>query len=89
MNAEQARVAKAYIAQLEKAGSFGRRIVTTIEPDRVFYPAEGYHQDFLTQHPSYPYIVINDLPKVEELRRVFPDLYRADPTLVAAGSLSN
>ena len=54
-----------------------------IEPDRPFYPAENYHQDFLTRNPKYPYIVINDLPKIEDLKHDFPDLYRASPVLVA------
>jgi peptide-methionine (S)-S-oxide reductase len=83
-NSEQARVAKLYIEQLGKAGTFGGKIVTAIEPARAFYPAEGYHQDFLSKNPRYPYIVINDLPKVENLHRLFPDLYQAKPTLVAA-----
>jgi peptide-methionine (S)-S-oxide reductase len=50
----------------------------------IRYPVEGYHQDFLTRNPRYPYIVINDLPKIEDLKRLFPDLYRATPVLVAA-----
>jgi peptide-methionine (S)-S-oxide reductase len=83
-SAEQAKVAQAYIAQLDQAHVYGDKIVTTIEPDKTFYPAEAYHQDFLTNHPSYPYIVINDLPKVENLKRSFPDLYRPDPVLVSA-----
>jgi peptide-methionine (S)-S-oxide reductase len=82
--AEQAKVAKAYIDQLDQARAYSAKIVTTIEPDKTFYPAEAYHQDFLTNHPSYPYIVINDLPKVENLKRSFPDLYRPDPVLVSA-----
>jgi len=81
---EQASVAKAYIAQLDQAHVFGTAIVTRIEPGRAFYPAEDYHQDFLTRHPSYPYIVVNDLPKVEDLKRLFPDLYRSAPALVHA-----
>jgi peptide-methionine (S)-S-oxide reductase len=81
-NADQARIAKAYIAQLTEAKVFRRAIATTIEPDRAFYPAEGYHQDFLVLHPTHPYIAYNDLPKVEALKRAFPDLYRADPVLV-------
>ena len=83
-NPEQTRVAEAYIAQLNQAHAFDASIVTKIEPDRDFYPAEDYHQDFLTRNPTYPYIVANDLPKVEALRRLFPDLYRATPVLVAA-----
>jgi len=86
---EQARVAKAYIAQLDMAHVYGDTIVTTIEPGRTFYPAEDYHQDFLTLNPTYPYIVINDLPKVENLKRIFPELYREQPVLVMAGQPSN
>ena len=63
---------------------FDAAIVTKIEPGRSFYPAEDYHQDFLTRNPNYPYIVINDLPKIENLKRLFPNLYRDDPVLVAA-----
>ncbi|GAA4332505.1 peptide-methionine (S)-S-oxide reductase MsrA [Pigmentiphaga soli] len=87
-NAQQKRVAQAYIAQLEAAHAFGGPIVTRIEDGAAFYPAEAYHQDFLTEHPSYPYIVINDLPKVGNLKRVFPSLYRDDPVLVKAASAS-
>jgi peptide-methionine (S)-S-oxide reductase len=83
-SAAQAATAAAYIAQLDTAHAFPAKIATTIEPDRTFYPAEAYHQDFLTRHPSHPYIVINDLPKIEALKRLFPALYRADPVLVAA-----
>lgn len=81
---EQARVARAYIGQLEAAHAFGAPIVTTIEDGKAFYPAEGYHQDFLARHPTYPYIVFNDLPKTESLKQLLPDLYRPDPVLVAA-----
>jgi len=88
-DADQARIAKAYIAQLDQAHVFDAAIVTRIEPGRSFYPAEDYHQDFLTQNPNYPYIVINDLPKIENLKRLFPDLYRTDPVLVMAGKPSN
>jgi peptide-methionine (S)-S-oxide reductase len=88
-NAEQARTAKAYIAQLNEAHVFDAPVVTRIEPDRTFYPAEAYHQDFLTRHPTYPYIVVNDLPKIENLKRLFPDRYRAEPVLVAAAGLPN
>src|SRR5262245_34335699 len=82
-DAAQEGVAKAYIAQLDQARVFARPIVTTVEPGRAFYPAEAYHQDFLARNPTYPYIVINDLPKIEELKQIFPDRYRADPVLVA------
>jgi len=80
-NAEQARVAKAYIAQLDQARAFNRPIVTTIEIGREFYPAEKYHQDFLVRNPTYPYIVYNDLPKIENLKRLFSTRYRAEPVL--------
>jgi peptide-methionine (S)-S-oxide reductase len=83
-DAEQARIARTYIAQLNRARVFDAAIVTKIEPGKDFYPAEGYHQDFLTKHPTYPYIVINDIPKVEALKRLFPKLYRDDPVLVAS-----
>jgi peptide-methionine (S)-S-oxide reductase len=88
-NAEQARIAKAYIAQLDQAHVFDAAIVTTVEPGHSFYPAEDYHQDYLARNPDYPYIVINDLPKIEALKRLFPDLYRANPVLVLATSPSN
>jgi peptide-methionine (S)-S-oxide reductase len=80
---EQARLARAYIDQLDSSKSFGRRIATTIERGRAFYPAEGYHQDYLTLHPRQPYIVVHDLPKIESLKRLFPDVYRAEPVLVS------
>lgn len=83
-DAQQAEVAKAYIAQLEAAHVFPAPIVTRIEPGHAFYPAERYHQNYLTLHPNQPYIAINDLPKIESLKRLFPQLYRADPVLVAA-----
>ena len=86
VDADQARVAKSYIAQLDKTKVFGQSIATTIKPGKAFYPAEAYHQDFLTRNPSHPYIVINDIPKVENLKRVFPDAYKAQPALVNAGA---
>ena len=81
---EQAKIARDYIAQLDKASAFGAPIVTKIDALRGFYPAEAYHQDFLTLNPTYPYIAINDVPKVEALKRLFPDSYRSDPVLVSA-----
>ena len=81
-SAEQAEVAKAYIAQLDQAHAFRTAIVTSIEGDRVFSAAESDHQNFLIRNLDYPYIVINDLPKISHLQRLFPDLYRADPVLV-------
>ena len=82
MTDEQSRIAKAYIAQLADAGAFPAPIVTTIEPARAFYAAEAYHQDYLTRHPDEPYIVFNDLPKIENLKKTFPKLYRDKPALV-------
>jgi peptide-methionine (S)-S-oxide reductase len=86
MNDEQAKVAKAYIAELDKAKVFSDRIATTIEPGKAFYAAEGYHQNFLTLNPTYPYIVYNDLPKIENLKRLFPGDYRKEPVLVKVSS---
>ena len=79
---EQARVARAYIAQLSEAHVFGAAIVTKIEPGQAFYPAEDHHQDFLTLNPKHGYIVVNDLPKIDDLKRLFPAAYRAEPVLV-------
>jgi peptide-methionine (S)-S-oxide reductase len=89
VNGEQARVAKAYIDQINQAKVLPAALVTRIEPDKTFYPAEGYHQNYLTLHPSNPYIAINDLPKIDALKRYFPDLYRADPALVTTASATN
>lgn len=79
---EQAEFARTYIAQLEETGLFEGPIVTTIEPFDAFYPAEQYHQDFLTLNPTWPYIVFNDLPKIAALKSLFPDAYRDEPVLV-------
>ncbi|MFT3666758.1 peptide-methionine (S)-S-oxide reductase MsrA [Piscinibacter sp.] len=78
----QAKVAQAYIAQLDAARLFGRPIATRIENASGFFPAEVYHQDFMTEHPQHPYIVVNDLPKVKQLERLFPERFRAEPVLV-------
>jgi peptide-methionine (S)-S-oxide reductase len=74
-NADQKRVAAAYIAQLQVAHTFHRPIVTQVTPLKEFYDAETYHQDYLAQHPNQPYIVINDLPKIDRLKRELPALY--------------
>jgi len=76
-DAEQKRIIDAYVAQLDRAKAFRGRIVTEIVPLQAFYPAERYHQNYATLHPSDPYIVINDAPKVASLRKLFPELYRA------------
>jgi peptide-methionine (S)-S-oxide reductase len=80
---EQAKAAKAYIAQLNEARVYKAAIVTRIEPGKEFFPAENYHQDYLTLHPTQPYIVYNDLPKIKNLQRLFPDVFRAKPALVS------
>ncbi len=79
----QAKLAKAYIEQLDQAKAYPSKIVTTIEPGRTFYPAEAYHQDYLVLHPQQPYIVFNDLPKVENLKKLFADSWRTEPALVS------
>jgi peptide-methionine (S)-S-oxide reductase len=83
---EQKRIATAYIAQLQQAHVFGSSIVTKLEPLAGFYAAEDYHQDFLVLHPSYPYIVFNDMPKLDSLKQLFPDYYRETPVTVMASS---
>jgi peptide-methionine (S)-S-oxide reductase len=85
----QKSIAQAYIAQLDKAGVFKHPIVTQMSALTEFYPAEAYHQDYATLHPSSPYIAFNDLPKVENLQRVFADVYRETPILVSAANQSN
>ncbi len=81
---EQKKVADAYIAQLNAAKVYPRPIVTKVGPLQSFFPAEAYHQDYLTLHPNQPYIAYNDLPKVENLKRLFADNYVEKPTLVRA-----
>jgi peptide-methionine (S)-S-oxide reductase len=73
---EQKKIATAYIAQLEKARVYPQKIVTQVVPLTDFFPAEGYHQDYVRHHPNEPYIVINDLPKLGRFKRQFPELYR-------------
>ena len=73
---EQKRIAQAYIAQLDAAKVYSRPIVTKVEPFQAFYPAESYHQDYLKNNPDNPYIVYNDMPKLENLKKVFPNLYQ-------------
>lgn len=73
---EQKKIAEAYIAQLDAARVYPQKIVTQVVPLKQFYPAEGYHQDYLKHHPENPYIQINDLPKLANLKKQYPDLYR-------------
>lgn len=86
VNADQLKVAQAYIAQLDAVHAYSKPIVTKLESFNGFYPAEDYHQDFLTEHPSYPYIVINDMPKVANLKQMFAQRYQEKPVLVKDGS---
>ncbi|WP_431112377.1 peptide-methionine (S)-S-oxide reductase MsrA [Variovorax paradoxus] len=81
-NIEQARIAKAYITQLNQAQTFGKPLATTIEMSKPFYAAEAYHQDFLTRYPRHAYIVFHDQPKIEDLKKLFPEDYRQTPVLV-------
>ena len=78
----QKNVAEAYIDQLNKAKTFPKTIVTKLDPLKGFYKAEDYHQDFLIHNPRYPYIVYNDLPKIESLKRIFPEIYKGVPSKV-------
>ena len=80
----QQRIAAAYIAQLEQSKAYRGRIVTRVDALKGFYPAEGYHQDFYVKNPDYPYIVINDLPKIRNLKSLYPSAYREPPALVSA-----
>jgi peptide-methionine (S)-S-oxide reductase len=79
---QQAEAARAYIVQLDAAHAFPRPIVTRVETGKAFFPAEAYHQDFLSRNPTNPYIAINDLPKVANLQRLFPALYTPTPVLM-------
>jgi len=82
-DAAQERAAEAYIAQLSRAHAFAARIVTRVSLLHGFYTAEPYHQDYLIRHPDQPYIVVNDLPKIAKLHRLYPDLYRPQPVTLA------
>jgi peptide-methionine (S)-S-oxide reductase len=77
----QHRAAAAYISQLDQLHVFSRPIATRVDPLPGFYPAEAYHQDYLERHPDQPYIAYNDIPKVESLKRLFPDAYQEKPVL--------
>ena len=85
-SAEQTQATQAYIAQLDAAHVFGKPIVTRVESNPGFYPAETYHQDFLTENPNHLYIVINDMPKIDQLKQLFPQRYRNEPVLVKQSS---
>ena len=76
VSAEQNRVAKAYLAQMKAANTWGKPIVTKIERAQTFHPAEKYHQDFMLKNPRHGYILAWDKPKVEALKRIYPSVYR-------------
>jgi peptide-methionine (S)-S-oxide reductase len=86
---EQKKVAEAYIAQLNAAKVYKKPIVTKVGPLEAFYPAEAYHQDYLTLHPTQPYIAYNDIPKVENLKKIFAENYIEKPTLVSSAKVTN
>jgi peptide-methionine (S)-S-oxide reductase len=86
---EQKKVADAYIAQLNAAKVYKKPIVTKVGPLDAFYPAEAYHQDYLTLHPTDGYIAYNDIPKVENLKKLFADNYQEKPTLVSSAKVTN
>jgi peptide-methionine (S)-S-oxide reductase len=88
-NDEQKKVTDAYIAQLNAAKVYSQPIVTKVGPLEGFYPAEAYHQDYLTLHPTQPYIAYNDLPKVENLKKIFAANYIEKPTLVSSAKATN
>jgi peptide-methionine (S)-S-oxide reductase len=88
-NDEQKKVADAYIAQLNAAKVYKKPIVTKLGPFESFYPAEAYHQDYLTLHPNQPYIAYNDLPKIENLKKLFAANYLEKPTLVSSAKVTN
>ena len=82
-NGEQKKIAQSYIAQLDKAKVYGEPVVTKVSDIKAFYAAEDYHQDFLTLNPTYPYIVYNDMPKIENLKALFPTSFSPNPVLVS------
>jgi peptide-methionine (S)-S-oxide reductase len=86
---EQKKVADAYIAQLDAAKVYKRPIVTKVGPLEGFYQAEAYHQDYLTLHPTQPYITYNDIPKIENLKKIFAENYVEQPTLVKSAKVTN
>jgi peptide-methionine (S)-S-oxide reductase len=85
-DAAQAEVAASYIRQLDAASLYARPIATTVEPGHAFYPAEDYHQDFMTRNPTHPYIARHDLPKLGTLEELFPELFREQPVLVGGNT---
>jgi peptide-methionine (S)-S-oxide reductase len=89
LNNGQKEIADAYIAQLNAAGVYKKPIVTRVGALKGFFPAETYHQDYLTLHPSQPYIAYYDIPKIRNLKKIFADSYVEKPTLVSNAKLAN
>jgi peptide-methionine (S)-S-oxide reductase len=87
--ADQKKIADSYVAQLNDAKVYPKPIVTKISSLKAFYPAEAYHQDYLTLHPNQPYIAINDIPKVENLKKLFGQNYIEKPTLVSGARVTS
>jgi peptide-methionine (S)-S-oxide reductase len=85
-NEQQKKIATAYIEQLDGTKVYRSAIVTRVDPLKAFYPAEGYHQDFLIKNPNHPYIVYNDLPKIRNFQKTLPVLYRGQPVTVTASN---
>ena len=88
-NSGQARIAAAYIDEINQAHTFAQPLATKVETGRNFFPAEAHHQDYLTLHPLQSYIAYNDIPKVENLKAAFPESWREEPVLVAKGPATN
>lgn len=86
---QQQKIASAYLTQLTGAKIFSGPIVVRLDPARAFYPAEAYHQDFLTLHPDNPYIAYNDIPKLQALQAQFPQFYTAQPVSFTTAAASN
>lgn len=82
---QEKQLAEAFIADVNGSKAFKNPIVTTLEPLTEFYPAEAYHQNFLASNPDNQYIALYDRPKLDDLKRLFPDRYRETPVLVAVG----
>jgi len=87
-DAAQKETTEKYIAQLDAAKSYPKKIVTQVVPLTAFYPAEAYHQDYLTLHPESGYIARFDMPKIANLKAMFPQQFRAEPALVMARAKS-
>jgi peptide-methionine (S)-S-oxide reductase len=82
---EQKRIAESYIGQLDQSHAYARPIVTRVDPLKGFYPAESYHQDYLVHNPHVPYIAMFDMPKIDNFKKTFPDLYQDSPVLANGG----